>query len=113
MKMCRHCQIKKANRPRQLCWTCWNAPGVRALYPATAKCAVWSNHPPKSNNAPLPEPTCEPVGSHAKMIILAGRAERGEQLFHPQDNQECGGVLHPFVGRPRGHGEPTTLEEKA
>ena len=41
--ICRHCGAKRAIRPRGLCWGCYYAPGVKALYPpgsanpATAK----------------------------------------------------------------------------
>lgn len=35
--MCRHCGQRKANRPRGLCWRCYYAPGVKALYPSTSK----------------------------------------------------------------------------
>lgn len=35
--LCRHCQTKKANRPRGLCWPCYYTPGVKELYPSTSK----------------------------------------------------------------------------
>lgn len=38
--------------------------------------------------APLPaEPTSAGPGSEEKIRILAERADRGEQLFHPQDDR--------------------------
>lgn len=37
--LCRHCQKKKAIRPRGLCWRCYYRPGVLELYPSTSKYA--------------------------------------------------------------------------
>lgn len=34
---CRHCQRKKPNRPRGLCYSCYYLPGVRDQYPSTSK----------------------------------------------------------------------------
>lgn len=31
---CRHCDLKPANRPRQLCVACWKLPAVRHQYPS-------------------------------------------------------------------------------
>lgn len=39
VKLCRHCNCRKVNRPRGLCWHCYYTPGVRALYPSTNKYA--------------------------------------------------------------------------
>lgn len=39
MKLCRHCQKVKPNRPRGLCWTCYYTPGVLERYPSTSKYA--------------------------------------------------------------------------
>lgn len=49
--LCRHCQVKNANRPLGLCWTCYYKPGVRALYPSTSKYA------PKRHGSAHREPT--------------------------------------------------------
>lgn len=34
---CRHCQRNRVCRPRGLCWNCFYKPGVRDLYPSTAR----------------------------------------------------------------------------
>jgi hypothetical protein len=39
VKLCRHCNRKKANRPRGLCFSCYYKPGVIDLYPVTSKYA--------------------------------------------------------------------------
>lgn len=31
-KICQHCKQGKVSRPRQLCWHCYYAPGVKELY---------------------------------------------------------------------------------
>jgi hypothetical protein len=34
---CRHCGRAKVNRPLGLCWACYYAPAVRALYPSASR----------------------------------------------------------------------------
>lgn len=36
MNLCRHCQVRKVNRPKGLCCSCYDKPDVRALYPSTS-----------------------------------------------------------------------------
>lgn len=52
--MCRHCQKKKSNRPRGLCWHCYHVPGLRDLYPSLSKFAQWANGPPARLPADVP-----------------------------------------------------------
>ncbi len=35
---CFHCGVRNINRPRGLCYSCFGIPGVKELYPPTAKC---------------------------------------------------------------------------
>lgn len=82
--LCRHCVRFVANRPRRLCWRCFAQPEVRGRYPPLgAASGVGADH----DAEPLPalEPTAACPGSEAKIRIMAARAERGEQIFHPLD----------------------------
>ena len=82
--LCRHCLRANVNRPRGLCWCCYYAPGVRALYPSTSRYArgVIDTYAP----APLDAaPTTAYPGSAAKLAVLERRAALGLALFHPQD----------------------------
>jgi hypothetical protein len=81
---CRHCNQRKANRPRGLCWKCYHTPGVRGLYPSTSKFAPKSSAWLSGETKPC-EPTKAMPGTAEKMEALSGRAERGEELFHRKD----------------------------
>lgn len=94
--LCRHCRKRKANRPRQLCWTCYYTPGIRRRYPPLSQLgryAALSHGDSRDSFAarPLPTPTDAMPGSPGKLEILRERARRGEQLFHPHDAKETGG----------------------
>lgn len=52
--LCRHCNTKFANRPRRLCWGCYNLPGVRDLYPSTSKFATGAARGEKGDSVELP-----------------------------------------------------------
>ena len=83
--LCRHCQKGNASRPRRLCWICYEAPGVRALYPPTSKYAQRgvANF---NGAAPLPPfPTSALPGSPEKIAVLMDRAEKRLSLWHPDD----------------------------
>jgi hypothetical protein len=41
------------------------------------------------------EPTDAPPGSEQKILVMIERAERREQLFHPQDGLGCRSRLSP------------------
>lgn len=83
---CRHCQRKPVNRPRGYCWGCYYTPGVRESYgPSTSRYAVHGVGN-LTGVQPLPaEPCPYPPGSEGRIDTLAGRARRGEQLWHPAD----------------------------
>ncbi len=83
--LCRHCQRKKANRPRGLCWTCYYTPGLRDRFASTSKFARrgvgnFNGLPP------LPDqPTDALPGSEEKIRVLIDRAAKRQALFHPAD----------------------------
>jgi hypothetical protein len=83
--LCRHCQHAVISRPRQLCWSCYYAPGVRDRYPSTSKFGrrgVGNFF----GKAPLPPfPTTARPGSPEKVALLEQRAQQRQQLFHPHD----------------------------
>lgn len=82
--ICRHCKQGKCNRPRGLCWSCYYTPGVKELYPPTSKFARRGvgNFSGAAKPASFPTPI-EP--GKDKEPVLAGRAARGENLWHPDD----------------------------
>lgn len=85
-RCCRHCQRPKVNRPLGLCYSCYYAPGVRALYPSTSKYNRRGSGNGIRHNAPLPAfATPATPGSEEKQAELQARAERGEALWHPAD----------------------------
>jgi hypothetical protein len=78
---CQHCGRRPANRPRQLCWTCYYAPGVKDQY------APLSSHREGlglRSPSGLPRPTSIAPGPR-KVSILCARAELGFELWHPDD----------------------------
>lgn len=83
--VCRHCGIKKANRPRGLCWRCYHAPGVRRKYPSGAKNAGKTSGWESRRHAHAKQSTVARPGTEEKILILQARATRGEYLFHPDD----------------------------
>lgn len=84
-KTCQHCKAKPVNRPNCLCWACYYAPGVRYLYKSTSPYARRGVGNGQLHSAPLPKPTTAEPGTEEKVLVLMARAERGEQLFHPDD----------------------------
>lgn len=96
MPECRHCHVKWADRARNLCRRCYDDLGIRSMYPL----------PAKEHGVPVPildrarcrgvdlqgkrrtvpaSPTLAKPGSAEKIRILAERASKGEELWHPKD----------------------------
>ena len=83
--MCRHCQTKNSNRPRGLCWRCYNTRSVRDRYPSTSQ---FARRGVTDFNGRTPRPTeaTEAMpGSEEKILILIERAQLGQSLWHPED----------------------------
>ena len=84
---CRHCG-RSRHRPYGLCRTCYDTPAVRGLYAPAKRVQVYGLGR-DNNHRPLPaEPTRARPGTPEKIDVLGRRAEKGEALFHPLDNQE-------------------------
>lgn len=85
MKLCRHCQKHKVNRPRGLCWSCYYLPGIRDRFPSESK---YGQRPIDDfcGRAKLPPaPTGALPGSPEKIAILSQRAQARQSLWHPLD----------------------------
>ncbi len=91
-KTCRHCDYPKVNRPRGLCWNCYYTPGVKEQYPSTSIYARRGVGAGFRLNAPLPAAKTDALpGTEEKIEVLAGRAARGETLWHPGDPYQSPG----------------------
>jgi hypothetical protein len=86
---CRHCGLKRACRPKQLCARCSRRPEVRERYASLSKYARQGAGVEGSYRIP-PAPTCAPPGSEAKLAVLEQRAALGVCLFHPSDARGFG-----------------------
>lgn len=87
VRICRHCKESVANRPRSLCWTCYNTDGVRELYPTLSKFGYRGVGCGNKNGKLAKRPTKQKCGSKQKIRLMSERAKRGESLFHPDDNK--------------------------
>ena len=86
MPFCRHCLYRKRNRARGLCLACSLDPEIRALYPAKVSRFTSRGAGLGAPVRQLPaRPTDELPGTPGKVKVLAGRAGRGEGLWHPDD----------------------------
>ena len=88
MKLCRHCHVKRANRPRGLCGPCYNSP-ARALFPSKSR---FASHGVRDSYSTRPEPAelTEALPATAEKIAeMAERAARGETVFHKRDARRC------------------------
>jgi hypothetical protein len=83
--VCRCCQLRFANRPRGLCWSCYYRPGVREQFPSTSKFASKGVGIFVPAPGPAAEPTLALPGSPAKVAVLEERARLHQDLWHPQD----------------------------
>lgn len=85
--ICVYCNRRKANRPRQLCWSCYYTPGVRESSQMIRSDST--RRPPTADyNGPSKLPvdsTQATPGSEEKIAVMEERALRGESLWHPDD----------------------------
>ncbi len=79
---CVHCRRLKGNRSRGLCWSCISFPEIRRLYPAKLVVSQYANF---GGHLTKPQPTAALPGTPEKELVLTGRAERFEELWHPAD----------------------------
>jgi hypothetical protein len=84
-KICRHCQLTAANRPRDLCWSCYYTAGVRTLYPSTSKFSRRGVGNRKGDLPLPPEPTSAEPGSPEKVAVPEERARQHLSRWHPRD----------------------------
>ena len=87
-KRCQNCGIRRANRPRQMCYTCYyRTPEARDNCPSTSKFAPRScpDRDYVSGRALPPAPTEEVPGTEAKLAVLAERFSLRASLWHPGD----------------------------
>jgi hypothetical protein len=82
---CRHCRKRALLRRRGLCVRCYYDPLVRLLYPPTHRHAGYRRELGTRLRCPPATPTDARPGSEEKIMVLMGRAERGEYLWHPGD----------------------------
>ena len=82
---CRHCGVRKVNRPRGMCWGCFYTPGVKGLYAITSKYARRGVGIGNAASRPAASPCTHPQGSPGRIESMAARAAAGESLFHPED----------------------------
>lgn len=85
VKLCCHCNKRRASRSRGLCWLCYEDPEIRNLYQPISKFGVRGV---MDRNGCRPQPlkaTNALPGSLEKIAELEQRAKRGESLWHPQD----------------------------
>jgi hypothetical protein len=82
---CRHCQCRRANRPRGLCWSCYYRPGLRDLFPSTSKYCRRGVADFYGRIVLPAVPTAALPGTPEKVCILEDRARLGVSLWHPLD----------------------------
>lgn len=84
--LCRHCQSRQGTRPRQLCWSCYYALGVRRLYPSADGGKHTTQGPGNFYGDGSPTlPTKALPGTEAKIQVLTERVQKGQRLWHPLD----------------------------
>jgi hypothetical protein len=83
--LCRHCGLKRAARPRGLCWTCYQTLEIRRQYASMSKFGRRGVLDFCGSGELPAEPTTALPGSLEKVAILQQRASRREALWHPDD----------------------------
>lgn len=85
MTICRHCHSRKSNRPRGLCWRCYDARSVRDRYFTRSKFSRrgvgLGNIQPRSAD----RPSGSFPGSEEKVAEMERRAAMEMELWHPED----------------------------
>lgn len=109
-KLCRHCgECRGYDNKRGLCHACYRDHDTKAMYPPRNVPGLGANNP--SGIIPA-EPTNALCGSVEKMKVMATRIERGESLFHPDDNQDTAKrVIKTTPGHDWHAGDPLWPED--
>ena len=89
--VCKHCERWTANKPRGLCQSCYNTPGVREMYPSTSKFArrglLADNE--STEDPPLAKTATETCpGSLERQEVYTQRIMEGRAMFHPDDKSD-------------------------
>lgn len=82
---CLHCGTGVVSRPRGLCWNCYYTPGVKEQYGPLNKYGRRGVGNLTGRRPLPPEPTVARPGGPEKVAVLAERAARGFNLWHPDD----------------------------
>ena len=82
---CKHCQTRRADRPRGLCAICYYDVNIREMYFGQKR----GRHPNfwlhLNSSKPVDQPTQALPGTSEKFAELERRAALGMDLWHPQD----------------------------
>jgi hypothetical protein len=89
MDSCRHCAKLPGNRPRGLCWRCFESLPIRNRYPSESKYARRGIASDGGCGYVLPEPTATLPGTPERIAVLEERAKRGLRMHHPKDAERC------------------------
>lgn len=105
--LCQHCNVKPIGRARRLCWGCYDALDVRALYPPIIMGLEYGMF---FHDEPAPLlPTSALQGSEEKIRVLCERVELHQGLWHP-DDPGARGPRHHFTTLPMRACEMTQLD---
>lgn len=89
MGTCRHCgPTPRAIRARGLCNHCYVVPGVKERYPTLWPTGRRKTPDSGAGNGPAAAGTSTPIGSDARIAILAARAEVKMELHHKDDSAD-------------------------
>ena len=102
--VCRHCHVKKVNRPRGLCWTCYHTPGLRERCESTSKFARRGVPDFNGRHQPAPWPTEALPRSQEKVAVLEERARAGVNLWHRFDATVSEDTTMPLTADDVKHG---------
>lgn len=81
-KTCRECRRSSDWQRRGLCVVCYSQSSIRERYPRATEHGRGLG---RRRGLPATDPTTAAPGSSAKIEVMIGRLERGEELFHSND----------------------------
>lgn len=78
--------LAQCERPRGLCWFCYETMEIRVLYPSTSKYNPRRNGDDTYATRPAPKsPTTARPGTAEKVAVFESRYAAMTSLWHPQD----------------------------